>query len=145
MGAGDFREYDPDQVSASVNGVPLSGFADGEMIGVERQGDDFEDVVGTDGEVTRSKSSDNRATVTVRLMQSSPANDLLSAMRTLDKASPNGAGVGPFMLRDKQGRTILLAEKCWIAAPPKSSWDRTAKEREWKIRCASLVEFHGGN
>jgi hypothetical protein len=145
MPAGSLRVYDPDQVSVSVAGIPLSGFADGEFVTVEFESPAFEDVAGTDGEVTRSKSNDGRATITVKLMQSSPVNDLLSTLHNLDKSTPGGVGVGPFMLRDAQGTTLLVAEKAWIQKAPDGSWDRTAKERAWVIRCASLTAHHGGN
>ena len=139
------RVYDPDQVIISVAGIPISGWADGEFCRVERESDAFSDVVGTDGEVTRSKTNDNRATVTIRLMQSSPINALLSALHNSDKNSPGGVGVGPFELFDASGGTTLVAEKCWIAKEPDSSWDRTATEREWMIRCARLDQVHAGN
>lgn len=139
------RVYDPDQVVITVAGIPVSGFADGEFCRVEHETNAFEDVVGTDGEVTRSKSNDGRATVTIRLMQSSPSNALLSALHNTDINAPGGAGVGPFALFDNSGGTTILAEKCWIAKGPDSSWDRTATEREWMIRCAKIVEVHAGN
>lgn len=144
MGQGDLRVYDPDQISINVAGIPVSGYADGEFITVENESPGFEDVVGTDGEVTRSKTNDRRATVTLKLMQSSPTNDLLSALHNLDLNTPGGVGVGPFLLRDKNGTTLLLAEKSWIQKMPDGSWDRTAKERSWVIRCASLTSHHGG-
>jgi hypothetical protein len=145
MAAGAMREYDPDQYTLLIAGIPMEGYAEDEFVSVEYDTADFEDVCGVDGEVTRSKSSDNRATVTVRLMQSSPVNDLLSTLRTLDKNTPGGVGVGPFLLRDKQGSTLLMSEKCWISERPAGSWARTAKEREWKIRCASMQSHFGGS
>jgi hypothetical protein len=140
-----FKVYDADQVSVSLNGIPLSGYADGEFLRIEKDSNDFEDVVGTDGEVTRSKTNDRRATVTVRLMQTSSSNDLLSALANLDKNTPGGIGVGVFLCRDRQGRAVFMAEKAWIAKTPSVSFDKSAKEREWVIRCANLIETHGGN
>lgn len=67
--------YDPDQITIVVAGIPIdSGFAEDEMCTYERDGDDFMDVAGVDGEVTRSKNLDNRGTFTLKLMQSSPLN-----------------------------------------------------------------------
>lgn len=140
-----FKLYDPDQYSISLNGIPMGGFADGEFCTIEPESDDFEDVVGTDGEVTRSKSNDRRATIMIKLMQTSSTNDLLSTLNNLDKNTPAGAGVGALLIRDRQGRAVFLAEKTWIAAQPKVSLDRTATAREWKLRCAELVPFHGGS
>lgn len=143
--AGDLKIYDPNDVSASIAGLPMSGWADGEFIRIERESNAFDDVAGTDGEVTRSKSNDDRATITFLLMQSSDANDLLSALYNTDKNTPGGAGVGAFLVRDGSGRALFTAEKAWIQKSPDVSLDRTATAREWTIRCASILEFHGGN
>lgn len=142
----DMKVYDADQVSISVAGVPVEkGYADGEFLRVEQEADDFLDVVGTDGEVTRSKSNDRRATVTILLHQSAEANDLLSALSNLDRNTPNGAGVGPLLVRDRGGRAIYTAEKCWISRPPDVSFDRQATSREWTLRAADLIRTDGGN
>lgn len=141
-----FKHYDSDQYSCSFNGINLfEGTADGEWLTIEPEADDFGDVAGTDGEVTRSKSNDRRATLTLKLMQTSSVNALLSAINTIDKNAPGGAGVGPFFVRDRQGRDVFSAEKAWIAVAPKVSLDRTPTSREWKFRCAELVPFHGGS
>ena len=145
MAQGDMKVRDSDQMSASLAGIPFDGYADGEWLRIQRDGPAFTDVVGTDGEVTRSKTNDDRATVTLRLMSSSATNALLSALHNSDKNTPGGVGVGAFLLRDRQGTTLISAEKAWIAKAPDTSEDRTATVREWVIRVAKLVEFHGGN
>jgi len=145
MAQGDLREYDPNQFFCSLAGIPLSGYADGEWIRIEREGPSFEDIVGTDGEVTRSKSNDDRATITVMLMQSSPVNDLLSALHNTDKNTPGGVGVGAFLLQEIGGTFQMAAEKAWISKEPDVAMDRTATSREWIIRVAKLVSTHGGS
>lgn len=142
----DVKVYDADQVTLVVCDLPIeSGFADGEFLRIEQDSDDFGDVPGTDGEVTRSKTNDRRATITVILMQSSSGNNLLTVMNNLDRNTPGGAGIGTLFIRDKQGTSLYTASKCWIAKPPDVSFDRLATAREWKIRCANLVRFDGGN
>jgi len=142
---GDLRVYDSDDFFCYIAGIPLDGYADGEWLRVERDSPSFEDVVGTDGEVTRSKTNDDRATVTLRLMQTSQANLLLSTLHASDKNTPGGVGVGPFLLTNvhRGGSTNIVAEKCWISKEPDISMDRTATEREWTIRLAKLVSIHG--
>lgn len=140
------KTYDADQVSLLVGGILIdSGFADGEFVRIEQEGDDFTDIVGSDGEVTRSKTLDRRATVTIILMQSSDSNQALSAQSNLDRETPNGAGVVPFLLRDRQGLSIYTAEHCWIMKPPDVGFDRVAGTREWTLRVAKLIRNDGGN
>lgn len=140
------KNYDPTQYTIVVAGIPINkGYADGEVIKVERESDAFTDVVGTDGSVTRVAVKDDRATATLSLMQTADANALLSALFLLDRNAPNGAGIGPFLLKDRSGTTILAGDASWIAKPPDASVDKTATPRQWKIRIANLKEFHGGN
>lgn len=137
--------YDPDQVVVYFAGGLIQGFADGEFIAVEMMSDGFGDVVGTDGEVARSKSNDRRATVTIKLLQTSDSNLFLSGIHTTDLNAPAGAGVGSLLIQDLQGTTLLNAVSAWIVKFPDQSFDRTAKSREWQIRCAALTPVVGGN
>jgi hypothetical protein len=142
----DLKIYDADQVTVILASIPIdSGYADGEFLSIEQDTDDFTDVVGTDGEVTRSKTNDRRATITLTLMQSSGGNAVLSALNNLDVNTPGGAGVGTLLVRDKQGTSLYAASKCWIAKPPTATFGREAGSREWKIRCADLKRLDGGN
>lgn len=137
--------FDPDQVAISFAGGQLQGFADGEFITVEQLSDGFNDVVGTDGEVARSKSNDQRATITVKLLQTSSSNLFLSGVHNLDLNAPNGAGVGAFLMQDLQGNTIVAGQQAWIVKFPDASMDRTPKSREWQIRVAVVSRVEGGN
>jgi hypothetical protein len=140
-----FKTYNADEVKISIAGIPInSGYADGEFLRIERDTPAFEDVVGTDGEVTRSKTKDNRATATLLLMQTSDGNNLLSALHNTDKASPGGAGVGPFLVEDLNGLTIHEAAECWVQGSAPSTYDRTPTAREWPIRIANLIDFIAG-
>lgn len=137
--------YDADQITVVIAGIPISGYADGEFLTIEQEADAFSDVVGTDGEVTRSKTKDYRATATLKLMQSSDSNDLLSTLYNTDRQASNGAGVGAFLVRDRNGRALYTSEACWIQKAPDVSFDRTPTAREWVIRIADLLRFDGGN
>jgi len=140
------RTYDADQVSVLVGAILIdAGFADGEFVRIEQEADDFTDSVGTDGEVTRSKTKDGRATVTILLGQSSQSNQALSALSNLDRAAPNGAGIVPLMIRDRGGQSLYTATECWISKPPDVSFDREPTTREWTLRVADLIRNDGGN
>lgn len=143
------RIYDPDQVVVEFAGIRLTGFADGEYVTAEMLTDGFQDVEGTDGETSRSKSNDKRCTVTVKLMHTSPSNALLSALHLLDLNAPNGAGVGTCAISDNStpasmGTPLVNGEKAWIVKAPDMSRDRTAKSLDWVIRIAECERFEGG-
>jgi hypothetical protein len=129
------RHYDAKSVTVSLAGINVQGFADGEFVTIQQEANDFEDVVGSDGEVSRAPTNDNRATVTFVLMQTSPTNQLLSALLRLDKATPGGAGVGALIIRNRlSGGEIYRANHAWIQKPPDVSMDRGPTPRTWTIR-----------
>ena len=137
--------YDASEITVSLGGVPLHGFADGAFCRIEEEGDAFTDQAGADGEVVRSKSNDRRATVTIILQQSSDSNDYLSALYAADRASPNGAGVGALIVRDRNGRSVYTSGQTWIRKGPTAEFGKEAGNREWVLRCAKLLPFAGGN
>lgn len=139
-------EYDSDQIAIDLGGVKVdSGFADGTFLKVEPEAMYFTYVIGTDGAVTRSKTKNRCAKITVYLMQSSYINDQLSALMILDNAAPNGAGIFPFLLKDLNGTTLCAGAHAWIEGPPTQEFDRTAKSREWPIFCSDLLMYVGSN
>jgi hypothetical protein len=136
--------FDPQQYNMTFAGIPITGYADGEFATIAQEADNFGDVVGSDGLVARSKSNDRRATITFKLLQTSPTNKALSALANGDLLNPNGAGVGALRIADLFGETQFTADQCWISKPPDVSLDRTATAREWTLRCADLTRLDAG-
>ena len=142
----DTRVYDSNQVTIFLAAFPIAGgFADGEFCKIHKNADDFIMVVGTDGSVTRSNSNDDSHEVTITLMQSAAANNLLSALRNLDKITPGGAGIGPLLIRDRQGTSVYASAHAWIAGPPDVTFNRGAEGRAWKIHTSDMLRNDGGN
>lgn len=142
----EFHVYDSNEVAINFAGIPIeSGFAEGELVRVTMVEDAFKEYIGADGGVSRAATHDQRADVEIRLAQTSPTNDALSALLNSDLNAPNGAGVGVIEVADLQGTSLHFASKCWIMKSPDASFDREVKERVWKIRCADMRNFVGGN
>lgn len=136
--------YNADEVTVSVCGIPITGgYADGDFLTIEPSEDGFTEVVGTSGEVTRSKTFNRTATITLRLMQTSETNALLGALHETDLAAPNGAGVGAFAVRDTGGFALFTAENCWIKRRPTSNFGREGQAREWVFMVDKLVAVGG--
>lgn len=139
------KEYDANEVTVNFSGLPIeSGYADGEFVRIEQQNKSFSSVQGTDGQVTRSKTNQDLTTVTIILMQSSEGQAKLSTILNADLLAGNGAGIGPLLIRDRQGLSVFEAN-AWITGPPKISYDRGATAREWELECTDVVRFDGGN
>ena len=144
--AGQTHVYDIGSVVGVFNGIPLGGFGDDTAIEIEYNEDDFTLQMGVDGDGTRSKTNNGSATITITLMQTSETNDLLNAIRQLGINSPSGVlGIGPFMVKDLNGRELHSAEKAWIKRAPNAPFGKEAGPREWVLETASLKSNYGGN
>ena len=140
------RTFDPNEYSIVFAGILIDqGYADGQYIGIVTEGPSFTDKVGVDGEVARSRSADRRATCTISLMQTSPLNDLLSALYNLDREGASGEGVGSFLLKDRQGTTVASASAAWLQNDPDLTLDAEATTRDWELRLADYTVVHGSN
>ena len=137
------KTYNPADVLAVLAGIPISGYADGTFITASRDNPSWNSLVGSDGEGARAKSNDKSGTITFTLLQTSLSNDLLSGLITLDELS--GDGVGPFMIKDNSGRTLLTAESAWIEKPADSEFGREISNREWVVKTDRLLGLIGGN
>ncbi len=138
--------YDPKLYSCVIAALPITdGYADGEFMKLERDTDNFTDMAGTGGDVARAKQHDKRATFTLTLLQTASANAVLSTLAVLDENTDGGAGIGPFLLKDRGGLTLHAGAECWIARMPDVQLDKNVTARVWKVRIASLTSFEGGN
>lgn len=125
--------------------IAMDGFADGLFMTLAQTSETFTKYVGTDGKVMRSKTLDRSGTCTVELMQTSAANDLLSALHILDRDAPNGAGVLPLWIRDRNGRALYTAAQAWIEKAPEVTFDRAGTTRTWVIGFAKIERVDGGS
>jgi hypothetical protein len=134
--------YAPDKVVVLVAGVPLTGFGEDESITIEPRSELSTSKVGIDGDVTRSLNTDRRCRITIRLMQSSPSNDVLSTLVGVDLVS--GGRMFPVTVMDLLGRTLIVAAQSWIAERPTVTFAREASEWEWVFETGSLSEWFAG-
>ncbi|MEY4579823.1 MAG: hypothetical protein RL701_4526 [Pseudomonadota bacterium] len=138
--------YSSDLILITVGGVDLDGYADGSYVTITRTTDAFSSVVGSNGSVVRSKNNDNRHRITIRLLQTSSSNDVLSAISNLDQSESNGAGIFNLSIRDiGTGRARYEAASAWIAKEPDVTYDRTAQPREWTLETDTLRRFDAGS
>lgn len=69
-----------------VNGVEVTGFADGDdVIGIRRRVDSATDRVGADGTMMVALSADKSGEVTLRLLQTSSSNKYLNSLMALQE------------------------------------------------------------
>jgi hypothetical protein len=142
------KSFDPKKVTAIACGLLIDeGFGEDTFVKVTFKSELWETKVGSDGQVCRVRINDNTAEVEFTLMQTSIVNVRLSALLALDLLGSNGAGVGPFLLKDEQGSTIIESSACWISKVPDVEMGKSAKERVWKFMLSDAItgSIFGGN
>jgi len=141
------KRYDAAQMTLVFMGILIdSGFADGEFLTIEQSAPDYEVVVGTDGEVGRSRTNNRHATIKVKLMHTSDGNTFLSVLSNAGLLAKNGADIGPMLVRDRvSGICVYTASKCWISKPPDVSYENKVAMREWTLEVDSLVRVDAGS
>lgn len=137
------RTYDPAQVIITVGGIPMSGFADGTFLLVDRDENAFTKVTGADGTSTRVKSNNRSGTMTLTLKQSSPSNDILSGFAALDEIS--NAGVVPVLIKDLSGNSLFFSATGWVQKFPASEFGKEINNREWILDLVDVDMFVGSN
>lgn len=142
--AGITQTYDPKAIVFTFLGVPLSGFADGSFVKVERNDDSFKLIVGADGESTRTRTRNRSGRVTLTLRAESPSNDFLGAAHRADELGALG-GRGPASVKDLSGTSLHAALDAWIVKPPSSEYAKESGSREWIFETGELDTRPGGN
>ena len=142
----EFGTFDPQELIVTVGPIIITGFGDGDSITVSRETDNFFDMAGLDGSVGRMRSADKRGTITIGLLQTSKANDLLSAAFNLESLTNDISVALPVLVADKSGRTVIAASKAWLQKVTDVGFSKeTLNGRSWPIRCADLMIYAGGN
>lgn len=136
------KTFAPDEVVGTFGPVLFSGYADADIT-IEYNEDAFTFKAGLDGKGTRTKNANKSGRITVPLMQTSMANDLLSAIAQVDRKT--GKGVFPLLFKDNSGRTVVAALDAWIVKIPAAGFGKEAGQRNWVFETDSLEAFIGGN
>lgn len=136
------RTFSINELIVVYGGIQITGFIDGEFITVSYDDEIFKHVNGADGEVARIKSNKLMATATIRLLQTSLTNDVLSGFLLADIAE-NITQL--FIIKDLNGNTILSASQCSISKFSDVGYGTENVNREWTIKIPKLLGFVGGN
>ncbi|EJU22977.1 hypothetical protein HMPREF1143_0497 [Peptoanaerobacter stomatis] len=131
----DVKTYDPLKVNLVVNGVTITGFADGSIIEVERNEDAIMPYVGTKGEVAIAESADKTGTFKITLMSTSPSVQYLN---TLAKQKGDDAAFPVSLVNMNTNAISATATTCRVKKMASETIDKDVTEREFEIFAADL-------
>lgn len=95
------------------------------------------------GSATRVKNENRGGRLTINLSASSPTNTILSSLVALDLVSEGI--VGPIVVKDLNGDTIVEADGCFLIDVPDLSFGSDRGSRAWVWECAAIRKFAGGH
>jgi hypothetical protein len=124
--------HDLAAVTAVVLGIPIEeGRAPDNFLEIDPQAQ-FETVQSADGLVIRCKTRNRVTPVMLNILQGSAESAKLWALHAADEANPGGAGVGPFLVEDANGSTLITGT-CWIKKAPKRTFGNVQKFETWEL------------
>lgn len=125
------RNYDPKDVSISVDGMIITGVADGSFVTCEKVEDTYVPYVGSQGEVVRAHNAHPMGTIKFTLDHTSPSNSYLSDLANSSRVFPSKVvDMNPDSNRSAGG------SECWIAK--NADFERTGEVStvEWTVAVA---------
>lgn len=136
--------YSPLDVTVTVAGLyTVEGYVDGTFINISKDVKPFDKMRSMDGEVSRIYKKDEGYTLQITLAQSSPANDLFSAIYNLDVATQ--IGKFPLFIKDNRGSTNFMSLTTWVEDLPQVTFSNDMESRVWTFGCTQATLHIGGN
>ena len=128
-------EYHLNEVSFSFCSVPfVGGYGEGGAIKITYDAELYENVVGVSGDVVRSATQNNSATIEVTLLQTSEYNKTMQTLASLQT-------VGPLMVRDRRNACEFVALRAWVQKRPDYEFGQKSVDRTWTIKAEKLESY----
>lgn len=136
------KEYSFLNVSLLINGVEISGYAEGDdVIQVARREDSASDVVGADGEMSLSVNANRSGTVTFRLQQTSDSNAYMSSLINAAEAAVNP--VVTVQMTDVNTGDLAQGSKGYVTRPADMARGSQSSDQEWVVVVENLFMLNG--
>lgn len=94
--------------------------------------------IGADGEGMNTLRSDRSGTVTVRLLKSSPTNQILSAALAFQRTSSAAHGQNTITLFDRNKGDVVTAEGVAFNKVPDLNFGKEAQVIEWQFSAVKI-------
>lgn len=140
------RAYSFQDTIVVVNGVELTGWADGDdVIAISRRVPSATDKVGAAGEMMVSVSSDKSGSLKFKLQQVSPSNAFLGGL--CDTMEAGGSQFVPVFVQfmDTYRNDLGAGSEGYITKPADMTRGANGNNTDWEIVVENLVLVHGDN
>jgi hypothetical protein len=127
------RVYSFKNITLLVNGVEITGFADGDdVLTASRRVDSASDLIGADGKMMVSLSADRSGEFTFRLQQVSGSNKYLNALLNLQEGIDTFVPVN-VMCQDTYRNDLATGTVGYLKKSPDMTRGAAGNAQEWAI------------
>ena len=138
------KTYDVKAHSVNLGGLDIGRDTADPFVAVEASEDAWTTKTGLDGQVTRSRNRVDFVSVKIKLLYTSPDNDILMGIHLADLNIPGGMMV-PLLVRDQLGTNLLVSAEAWIVKVADFEVGKEVGEVEWEVHAANPQRFQGGH
>jgi hypothetical protein len=134
------KTYDPKKVRLVIAGVIATGLADGNSIIVEKNEPNLTtEHVGSQGEVSRTMTTNRTALLKLMVKSTSPFNEKLYLI-----ANTLNAAKFPIQLENSSDLKFLaVGSECWVKVIPNREFGQEEQMREWQLFISDYAEKEG--
>lgn len=131
------KTFDIRDVNVIVDGLFLTGFAEGTPITASKDEENYSTHVGAKGEVSRARNADPMGTITVTLKNTSDSNTQLNRLAKGIDTFPVQI-VDANSLKKQAGGSIA-----WLEKPADLDWGAEVETIEWTFKVADYDQSVG--
>ena len=137
------RQYGFKNIAFLLEGVPISGFADGDdVVAGDQNVDSFSHAVGADGQMLVLQNADESGTITIKLQQGAPSNAYIAGVFAQ-------VSRGTFRALDVRAIDVQTGEqiggtKAYITKPAPVSRGMGANSQDWVFVTEKYDAFFAG-
>lgn len=134
---GDVFTYNCSKVKIALGSHAVTGYAEDSFVAIEMLDAGVTSKAGCDGEIVRSVDPNERLTVKITLLQSSPTHKFLLNKYKQDKK--DGSGTFPILINDLTGKEKVSADIAWVAKLPPKTNGKESQNKEWTLETGQAV------
>lgn len=134
---GEMFTYNCSKVKIALGSHAVTGYAEDSFVVIEPIDAGVTSKAGCDGEIVRSVDPNERFTVKITLLQSSPTHRFLLNRYKQDKKDGNGNF--PILINDLTGKEKFSADAAWVTKLPAKTNGKESQNKEWVIETGQAV------
>lgn len=129
--------YNSSKVKIALGSHAVTGYAEDSFVVIEPIDGGVTSKAGCDGEIVRSVDPNERFTVKLTLLASSPTHRFLLNKYKQDKK--DGSGVFPILVNDLTGEEKFSANKAWVTKLPSKTNGKESQNKEWVLETGQAI------